>query len=89
MDIAVAEDKLSQAIGRGGQNMRLASQLTGWQLNVMTDGMDEGLAYELAQHGIVTCENLADLATDELVELAIDGVDEARAAALIMAARGI
>ena len=53
------------------------------------DGMDEGLAYELAQHGIVTCENLADLATDELVELAIDGVDEARAAALIMAARGI
>ena len=36
MDIAVAEDKLSQAIGRGGQNIRLASQLTGWDLNVMT-----------------------------------------------------
>src|SRR5699024_1257152 len=36
MDIAVAEDKLSQAIGRGGQNVRLASKLTGWQLNVMT-----------------------------------------------------
>ncbi|MFO1402078.1 MAG: transcription termination factor NusA [Steroidobacteraceae bacterium] len=36
MDIAVAEDKLSQAIGRGGQNIRLASQLTGWELNVMT-----------------------------------------------------
>ncbi len=30
IDIAVAEDKLSQAIGRGGQNIRLASQLTGW-----------------------------------------------------------
>jgi N utilization substance protein A len=37
MDIAVAEDKLSQAIGRGGQNIRLASQLTGWELNVMSE----------------------------------------------------
>lgn len=37
MDIAVAEDKLSLAIGRGGQNIRLASQLTGWELNVMTE----------------------------------------------------
>ncbi len=36
MDLAVAEDKLAQAIGRGGQNVRLASRLTGWQLNVMT-----------------------------------------------------
>lgn len=37
MDIAVADDKLSLAIGRGGQNVRLASQLTGWDLNVMTE----------------------------------------------------
>lgn len=37
MDIAVAEGNLSQAIGRGGQNIRLASQLTGWELNVMTE----------------------------------------------------
>ena len=37
MDVAVAEDKLSQAIGRGGQNIRLASQLSGWELNVMTE----------------------------------------------------
>jgi len=36
MDIAVDEDQLSQAIGRGGQNVRLASQLTGWELNVMS-----------------------------------------------------
>lgn len=35
MDIAVSQDKLSQAIGRGGQNVRLASKLTGWELNVM------------------------------------------------------
>ncbi|NKI33799.1 transcription termination/antitermination protein NusA [Wenzhouxiangella sp. XN79A] len=36
MDVAVEEDNLSQAIGRGGQNVRLASELTGWELNVMT-----------------------------------------------------
>jgi N utilization substance protein A len=41
MDIAVAEDKLSQAIGRGGQNIRLASELTGWDLNVMTESAAE------------------------------------------------
>jgi len=37
MDIAVAEEKLSQAIGRGGQNIRLASELTGWRLNIMSE----------------------------------------------------
>ena len=37
MDIAVTEDRLSQAIGRGGQNVRLASELTGWRLNVMSE----------------------------------------------------
>ncbi len=37
MDIAVEEDNLSQAIGRGGQNIRLASELTGWTLNVMSE----------------------------------------------------
>jgi N utilization substance protein A len=36
MDIAVEPDNLAQAIGRNGQNIRLASQLTGWELNVMT-----------------------------------------------------
>src|ERR1700757_5255659 len=41
MSIGVAEDKLAQAIGRGGQNVRLASELTGWGLNVMTT---QGLA---------------------------------------------
>ncbi len=184
MDIAVAEDKLSQAIGRGGQNVRLASKLSGWQLNVMTadqvrqkseteqetarelfvsklevdneiaqilvqegfstveeiayvptaellgiegfdediveelrarardalltdalaveenieehkpsadllavEGMDEALAFELASHGIVTRENLADLATDEFMELGLEGIDEDQASNLIMAAR--
>lgn len=37
MNIAVEEDKLAMAIGRGGQNIRLASELTGWELNVMTE----------------------------------------------------
>jgi N utilization substance protein A len=35
MDLAVGTDNLSQAIGRGGQNVRLATQLTGWELNVI------------------------------------------------------
>ena len=37
MDIAVDQDQLAQAIGRNGQNIRLASELTGWELNVMTE----------------------------------------------------
>jgi len=36
MDVVVAEDQLALAIGKGGQNVRLASELTGWQLNIMT-----------------------------------------------------
>jgi N utilization substance protein A len=36
MDIVVDEENLAQAIGRGGQNVRLASELTGWELNIMT-----------------------------------------------------
>lgn len=182
MTIGVSEDKLAQAIGRGGQNVRLASELTGWTLNVMTTaeaeakkdtenksvqqlfqeeldvdaevasilvqegftsleevayvpteelleieefdeqiveelrnrardilltkaiakaeravgvkpaedllalpGMDEDTAFRLAEAGIVTCENLADLATDELLEKL--PMDEKRASDLIMAAR--
>jgi N utilization substance protein A len=37
MDVIVDESQLSQAIGRGGQNVRLASELTGWELNIMTE----------------------------------------------------
>ncbi|WP_297325923.1 transcription termination factor NusA [Nitrosomonas sp.] len=42
MDIVVDDDNLAQAIGRGGQNVRLASELTGWELNIMT--VDESKA---------------------------------------------
>ncbi|MCK4609007.1 MAG: transcription termination/antitermination protein NusA [Gammaproteobacteria bacterium] len=41
MDIAVREDQLAQAIGRGGQNVQLASKLSGWMLNVMTEAEAE------------------------------------------------
>ncbi len=36
MDVVVDEDNLAIAIGRSGQNVRLASELTGWQINIMT-----------------------------------------------------
>jgi N utilization substance protein A len=49
------------------------------------DGMDEELAFTLAARGVVTRDDLADLATDELTD--IEGVDEDRAKALIMEAR--
>ncbi|MEE2915422.1 MAG: transcription termination factor NusA [Pseudomonadota bacterium] len=182
MDIAVSEENLAQAIGRGGQNVRLASELTGWQLNIMTveeqvekqqseaagivevfmkqldvdeevamvlveegfsdleeiayipreemiaiegfdeeivnelraraksalttmelaneeeldnvqpaedlltmDGMDRRLAFVLASQGVVTMEDLAELAIDDLIE--IEQMDEERAGTLIMTAR--
>lgn len=37
IDIAVPEEKLPQAVGRGGQNVRLASELTGWTINVLSE----------------------------------------------------
>ena len=53
MEVAVAEENLSQAIGRGGQNVRLASELTGWELNVMSvqqaDAKSEAESQELAK----------------------------------------
>jgi transcription termination/antitermination protein NusA len=90
MDIAVSEEKLSQAIGRGGQNIRLASQLTGWDLNVMTESdaeakelvqnfmkqldVDEDVATILAQEGFSTIEEIAYVPQAELA--AIEEFDE-------------
>jgi N utilization substance protein A len=37
MDVVVGEDNLAQAIGRTGQNVRLASELTGWEINLMSE----------------------------------------------------
>jgi transcription termination factor NusA, C-terminal duplication len=51
------------------------------------EGMDEATAYALAGKGIRTAEDLSDLGADEVAELGIEGLDEERAAQLILAAR--
>jgi len=63
MDIAVAEDNLAQAIGRGGQNVRLASQLTGWTLNVMTEADIQ--AKQQAETGDILQRFVEELDVDE------------------------
>lgn len=96
MDVAVEEDQLAMAIGRGGQNVRLASDLTGWRLNVMTVadaqakqeteaqkfvdgfvadlGVDEDIAGILVSEGFTTLEEVAYVPLEEL--LAIEDFDE-------------
>ncbi|AGM40729.1 transcription elongation factor NusA [Spiribacter salinus M19-40] len=79
MDIAVGEDQLSQAIGRGGQNVRLASELTGWELNVMTaeeaEAKSEAEAAELVDLFIRELDADEDLA-GLLVEEGFSSVEE-------------
>jgi len=181
LNVQVMESQLSQAIGSKGQNVRLASQLTGWDLNILTEeeydekmatdaamfrdklmeelnvdetiaeilvdadlkelldvhiegrdilskhfdadivdqimtraahkllqneyaqevkfstppdaslmgvqGMDRSTAWYLAANAVVTMEDLADYSTFELMDLNIPGLNQERAAALIMSAR--
>ncbi len=71
MDIAVAEDNLAQAIGRGGQNVRLASQLTGWTLNVMTEADIQAKQQE--ETGDILQHFVAELEVDEdLAQVLVD-----------------
>jgi N utilization substance protein A len=63
MDVAVAEDNLAQAIGRGGQNVRLASELTGWSINVMS--VEEALEKQEAEAGQVIQTFMEQLDVDE------------------------
>ena len=65
MDIAVEEEKLSLAIGRGGQNVRLASELTGWELNVMDTAQAEAKSEQETQR--LQQVFIADLDVDEEV----------------------
>jgi len=59
MDVVVEEENLAQAIGRGGQNVRLASELTGWELNIMTVELsNEKHAEEFAETRIMFMEKL-------------------------------
>ncbi|HEY9016867.1 transcription termination factor NusA [Thiomicrospira sp.] len=96
MDLAVEDDQLSLAIGKGGQNIRLASELTGWELNIMSKTdmeekhnneagkyidtfvtlleVDEELAQVLVEEGFTTIEEVAYVPTAEMLE--IDGFDE-------------
>ena len=67
MDVVVAENQLSSAIGRGGQNVRLASQLTGWELNIITEAQAEernqeefGRLLQLFQNQLHIEEDLAN-----------------------------
>ena len=69
MDIAVNEDNLAQAIGRGGQNVRLASDLTGWTLNIMTE--EEAAEKQEAEAGRFMGEFMESLAVDEDVAAAL------------------
>ena len=96
MDLAVDEDNLAMAIGRGGQNVRLACELTGWDINVMSlqewqakqeaesGGLmelfmnaldvDEDVAGVLAEEGFTSLEEVAYVPLEEM--LAIEGFDE-------------
>ena len=107
VDVVVAEDQLALAIGRGGQNVRLAAELTGWSLNIMTVeeaeerhaaedaairnlfiehlNVDEETADVLLQEGFATLEEVAYVPASELLE--IEGFDEASVEALRNRAR--
>ena len=63
MDLAVSEDNLAQAIGRGGQNVRLASELTGWEINVM--GTEQWTAKQAEEAGSSKDVFMAALDVDE------------------------
>lgn len=73
MDIAVEDEKLSQAIGRGGQNIRMASQLTGWTLNVM---------------GTSDMESKSETENKALVEMFMEFLDVDEEVSAILVAEG-
>ncbi|MDH5484689.1 MAG: transcription termination factor NusA [Gammaproteobacteria bacterium] len=73
MDVAVEDDKLSQAIGRGGQNIRMASQLTGWELNIMST---------------TDMESKSETESRVVVEMFMEQLDVDEEVAVILAAEG-
>lgn len=87
MDVAVAEENLAMAIGRSGQNVRLASELTGWELNVMTEEdaqekhqSEVGSVIDTFINHLDVDEDVAEVLVDEgfttLEEVAYVPVDE-------------
>ncbi|WP_067095343.1 transcription termination factor NusA [Marinomonas atlantica] len=73
MDVAVKSDNLAQAIGRNGQNVRLASALTGWTLNVMTAEDAEAKQLEESQKLIDLFVSALDIDDDLAIQLAEEG----------------
>ena len=65
MDVVVDEENLAIAIGRGGQNVRLASDLTGWRINIMT--AEESQAKQAQESGGVRALFVDKLDVDEEV----------------------
>ncbi|TRZ97141.1 MAG: transcription termination/antitermination protein NusA [Rhodocyclaceae bacterium] len=65
MDVVVDEDNLAIAIGRGGQNVRLASELTGWTINLMT--IEESQSKSETEHSSIRALFIAKLDVDEEV----------------------
>lgn len=87
MDVAVAEENLAQAIGRGGQNVKLATQLTGWAINVMSveeaearQQQEAGSILELFMEALEVDEDVAAVLIEEgfasLEEVAYVPLDE-------------
>ena len=72
MDIVVDEENLAQAIGRNGQNVRLASELTGWELNILSIKESEeknkgefSVAHKLFMEKLDVDEEIADILARE------------------------
>jgi N utilization substance protein A len=68
MDLAVKEEQLSQAIGRNGQNVRLASDLTGWTLNVMTEDQAKAKSSAEAENVLGLFKEKLDI-DDEIAQI--------------------
>ncbi len=73
IDVAVDESQLSQAIGRGGQNVRLASELTGWEINVLTTGEAEEKNEAEAMAYVKEFEEKLDVDEDMAILLVQEG----------------
>ncbi len=107
IEVVVPDEQLSLAIGRRGQNVRLASQLTGWDIDIMTEGqeserrsdelrvasalfmevlnVDDVIAHLLVTEGFTEVESVAFIPVEELAE--IEGFDEDLATELRARAR--
>lgn len=86
MDLAVDDEQLSQAIGKNGQNIRLASELTGWELNVMSES-DMSAKHETeSKDQIETFVNALDVDEDMAEFLVSEGFTTLEEVAYVPAA---